>query len=458
MNGISSRPSTHGVLGARQHALLALGTILFALYASVVPLNFRFVPLADALQRFREVCTQPISIDSKSDWLANILLMVPVAYLLTGWLLVDRTGRSRLWAVVVVPACAAVAAGLEFSQLYFPPRVSSINDIVAQTVGAAAGVVFWLVAGPWLTIVARTTWDRVDDGRRAVRLFPAYLFLLLLFQTLPLDLTISPKDLYRKYRTGGVGWLPSTLRSGDMVGLATREFWELLCFVPLGLLAAHFPGAQWRRWAGWSWVLALGLAVAGVIECAQLFVASRSCTAADIPVGAAAALAGWAAAVRLEEQVSWSGIRPWLLAGWVVVAVFLNWQPFHFATDSATAWGRLWEASWVPLAEYGAGDPLTALEDFVHKAALFALLGALLAPREPLRPGSWAARAVLVPAAVAACLEVGQVWLPTRYASLSDVLVGTFGATVGFALAQRIWTSADRPEPARPVTGRPYVQ
>jgi VanZ family protein len=63
-------------------------------------------------------------------------------------------------------------------------------------------------------------------------------------------------------------------------------------------------------------------------------------------------------------------------------------------------------------------------------------VGALLTPRSAGR--RWARPLVLVAAAaLAAGLEAGQLILPTHYASITDVLIATFGAWIGFVVARR---------------------
>jgi VanZ family protein len=405
--------------------------MLFALYASVVPLDFRPLPVGDAVARFGAVLAEPVRVESRSDWLANILLILPVGYLLAGALLVDRPRRSWLWAVPVVPVCGVVAAMLEFAQLYFPPRVSSVNDIVAQTLGAAVGVALWVAAGPRLTDLARVAWHRVDDRSLALRLLPGYLVLLLLLQTVPLDVIASPVDLYRKLRDGGVCLLAPAFRSGDGWGLAVREAWELAAFVPLGVLAAYWPG--WTR----RGVLSLGLAVAGGVELVQLFIASHSCAAADVLIGALAVLGGWWVAVRLRDRTGWGSARSLGLAAWMAMAVLVAWAPFDFTADAAQVPGRVAELWRVPLADYERTTPFHALDESVHKGLLFLVLGILLAsPGASRRPRALLLRGVMAPAAVATAMELGQLLLPTRYASVSDVLVETAAAAVGFALVR----------------------
>src|SRR5262249_45218329 len=153
-------------------------------------------------------------------------------------------------------------------------------------------------------------------------------------------------------------------RSGDLGKLTAREAWELIAFVPLGVLAAHRPGWGWRQ------VLALGLVVAAGVEFLQLFVASHSCSAADVVIGALAMLAGWKVAAKLGRKAA--------LAAWLVAAVVIAWQPFNFGDSDGGPLARLNEATGLPLEDYAQQDPLHAFDVVVHKGVLFLVLGALL--------------------------------------------------------------------------------
>ena len=65
---------------ARHYAWLAAAFAAFALYGSLVPLDYRPLPWDEAQRRWAEVCAQPIRVESRSDWAANILLFVPLGF------------------------------------------------------------------------------------------------------------------------------------------------------------------------------------------------------------------------------------------------------------------------------------------------------------------------------------------------------------------------------------------
>jgi VanZ family protein len=437
-------------LNARQYGWLTLAYFALAVYGSLVPFHYRALPWDEAVARFAQVCQSPVQVKSRSDWAANVLLFLPLGFLLMASLCVDRRWSAGLIAaLIVVPFCTLLSAAIEFSQLFFPPRVSSLNDVVAESLGGLMGTLTWLATGQRLTHWARGVWTGWGTRGMAARLLPGYLALLVLLNVLPLDLTISPVELYHKYREGRIVLVPFTTPHIGILEACAKQCWNVACFLPVGLLLAGLPGHTWQSGRGWPLVLGIGLAVAGSVEVLQLFVYSRFCDATDVVTGTLAVLAGWAAvhvgrawqaapAGVTHEPVLWyPAFRPVLLAAWLGLLILVNWQPFDFNPDGAKALARWHRVALVPFKDYFWNSYLSAAEQFLHKTLLFFLLGALLTPPRPA-PGWRTGVLVLVSAALlAVTLEAGQLFLPSRYASVTDVLVETFGATLGFVLASK---------------------
>ena len=118
----------------RTYGALALGYVLFVIYGSLVPLAFRPIPLAAAIEHFTRVVTGPVFIDSRTDLATNFLLFVPFGYL---WLAALRTDRRRwfgsLLATVFTIGCAFVlCSAIEFAQTFFPDRTVALSDMIAK--------------------------------------------------------------------------------------------------------------------------------------------------------------------------------------------------------------------------------------------------------------------------------------------------------------------------------------
>lgn len=426
--------SAHLTPNRRHFAVLALLFAAFVVYGSVAPLRLHRMPFAEAVERFRLVLAQPISVKSRSDWLANFLLLAPFGFLLMGTLCCDRSRRITVSAIpLVVAACIALAVFVEFAQLYFPPRVSSINDIAAQTVGGASGALLWLLGGQRLTANARRLWSDFGSRSTAHLLLPMYLFILLIVQTVPFDFTLSPVEVYHKYKEGRVQLVPFAASGLGGFELADKYFWNAALFVPVGLLLANLPGRTSRSRA---LVLLLGLSAAAAIELAQLLALSRYFDSTDILIGGAAVLAAWVAVQRFAGQLGRPGLRAVLLVACLAVLIFMEWQPFDFTLSLSQARSRLHQVALLPFLDYLRGNYLNSLDDGIHKALLFAPLGALLTPFFPASKTAILFRWSLA-VFVAVALEVGQLFLPTRYASVTDVLIGAAASGIALLLTCR---------------------
>ena len=424
---------------AQTYALLAAAGVAFVVYGSLVPLHYQALQAAEAAARFRAVCARPLSVESVSDWITNVVLFVPLGFCLMAAFCVDRRRERGLFVFLfVLSFCALLSTAVEFLQLFFPPRVSSLNDMAAETLGGLFGIMAWLAAGERLTAWARRTWQGLSGDRWAVQLLPIYLALLFLIEALPLDLTLRPADLYHKYRAGRIHLVPFTAAGAAPLAFLTKQVWNGLYFLPLGLLLPELRGPIWRSARAWPRVLGAGLAVAALVEFMQLFVESRPCDVTDIIGGTLAVLSGWA--LRLGwPAASRKGSSPrldlrWLLLlGWLGVLTVMNWQPFDFSFETTFLQERLGKLPLVPFADYQQATTLHAFEQLLTKVVWWVPLGSILAalmPREVFLP-------LLLTSLVAVGLEAGQVSLPSRYASVTDVLLESAGAAMGMVLVRR---------------------
>jgi glycopeptide antibiotics resistance protein len=484
-------------LGTGTFALLTLGFLFFVVYGSLVPFHYRPLGWGETFARWHEVLAQPLGVDSRVDFASNVLLFIPLGFLMAGTCSVDRHRAVAVLAVfLVTPVCAALSASIEFAQLWFPPRVSSINDVFAETIGGATGALLWATAGQRVTAYARSVWGAAGPENLAVRVLPAYLLVLAVIHALPLDLTISPAELYHKWKEGRIALVPFAAEHGGALRVALKTGWNVAYFLPLGVILACWPGPRFRRWPP---VLAAGILTASAVEFMQLFVWSRNCDATDVLTGSAAVWLGWwltgaltvrrTAAASRGRRFPSALTRPCLFLAWFLVAAVVNWVPADLITEEeeavpprapaeaawqAEAWvvshdgrfvrppdrgeaipvrrlgpfvvlvhpgvvrQRLLNTPPVPLQDLWVGSPFHAADEVLHKMLLFLPLGALLVPRPTAkgRRGVW--RALLAGFFLASLFEAGQLLVPGRTCSTSDILIETNGAVVGFLLYRRL--------------------
>ena len=248
--------------------LLALW-LLFVLYGSFLPFDFVAVPGRDVLARLQPAHLD-FRIDSHADFLANVLLMMPAGCFAAGACLQDRRGRPRRTVLTMAAlgiAAAVFSAAVEITQLFLPARVMSPSDVVAETIGVLAGALGWLAGGDATRAALRRVRPtvRLDRGRR---LLLGYVVFLLGWRLAPLDLTLDPVALHRKYLEGKVLVLTFTAR--HLVGVVVGC---ILIYMPVGVAAGLLwpSGGEGRR-PGLA--MALAALVVLIAECGRVFVLS----------------------------------------------------------------------------------------------------------------------------------------------------------------------------------------
>lgn len=109
--------------------------LLFVVALTLAPFDFHFesgVSFIEAVNRFSHR-------SSTDDWIANVLLYMPLGFSLAAWLWVNRIGKSVQFACVLF--CAfSISATIEILQMFLPLRVAASTDIYANSVGGICGL------------------------------------------------------------------------------------------------------------------------------------------------------------------------------------------------------------------------------------------------------------------------------------------------------------------------------
>lgn len=133
-----------------------------------------------------------------------------------------------------------------------------------------------------------------------------------------------------------------------------------------------------------------------------------------------------------------------LLAPYLVALALIVFLPAH---DAGRVTGILgWAADL--LAAWGVPrEPAAVVLEVLANVALFAPFGLLLSVAVP----SWSPRAIIgLGLVVSIAIELVQLGIPSRFATVSDVIANTAGAAVGCAFAHWWRISRDRRRPATP--------
>ncbi len=403
----------------------------FVVYGSLVPLDYRPVPVDQAWQRFANAPLLVLGAGSRADWIANGVLYVPLGLLAAR--LFHRALRQ--WLVAIVMAwlgCVAVAFAVEYTQVFFPPRTVSQNDLVAELIGSAIGAAL----APWVGGWSRRLTQPLAAGGPGVatHLLEAYALAYVVLCFFPYDLLLSRPELAAKLVSGSWGWMVAlTDRAGVMVMLQLLV--EAALCVPLG-------GLLVRRGVRMPAAVLTAAVLAVLIELGQFFIVSGISQGASVLSRVGGIATGVALWPRLAEA-GWDGMRDALRRASALV--FLAWLP---AMLYVNGWFRSgWQGTEAAAATW---RELRLLPFYYHyytseAVALFSL-GTVALLYLPLAAIGWARaggeRGVMAGVALAAlAAEASKLLLAGMRPDPTNVLIATASAL----LLLRLLAFAERP-------------
>lgn len=427
-----------------------LAWLAFVVYGSLLPFELRPLDLQSASQQFLNIRWLNLGLGSRLDWLANLLLYLPLGFIgaiaIIAKLPSGATGWVRLTAALLGAAVGiTIAVAIEFVQLFFAPRTVSLNDLVAEIAGTVIG------AGAGALFGERAKRLLVAAGRRdakAVR--PWYWLYLVAYGALtlfPFDFSTAIAVFDQKLQRGHAGWWWAPVNLQHQGLALVKLAGEALLTVPFGMALAAAPSRL-----GWRSAGLLGLGVGAAIELIQLFLLSATSQGVSVlSRGIGFALGAWVAPraarlrggtrVRLGRRVALVAVVPWLLlaayvtgwgrgpvaaAGWAERAATLNYLPFYY--------------------HYFAGEA-QALTSLLLYAALYGCFGVGIAA---LRPGA-AGLAAVAAFAVAAAFEASRLVLVGLRPDPTNALIAAVSAGLASALVHRFRAIAGA-DPAAEVT------
>lgn len=272
----------------------------FLIYGSLMPFQFQGLDLGDALNHYLASEAEGVPGISWRDLLTNIALYIPLGLLGAGALIVSPMRGAKVPSLILVVAGGCLlSGGIEFLQLYFPPRVSWIYDLLGNGLGSLAGFVAWQSLGSTIS-----TWlERCSAAQhslgpvqiapmRRIALGLAYLAGLILanhwhegsWSSLQSAITRLPE----------FSFLPFYYYQEASTWIAVRSaLWHFAIYFPLGAALLYVPSVRPLPKKSRLWVAAItGAGIASIFEAGKIFLASRHPDSGNAVVGALAAVSG----------------------------------------------------------------------------------------------------------------------------------------------------------------------
>ena len=411
--------------------VLWIGSALFIVYGTTIPFNF-VSSRAIAYAHWQRVVWNPlISPDTAHrvpipDFVSNVLLFTPFGCF--GMWALRRPRLAWLRIAWLVLLSTLLSAAVEFAQLFTADRVSSLADVLANTmggfVGAIGGVVLGASAGTFVDTAAAA--GLTDSPAFYPFLIAALLVCAGAWE--PFDVTLDVGGTIAKLRM----FFHDPLQFS---GMFTDEGVSLLQHLLFGATLLVWLKQSRVRSAAQTAVF-IGTIVAVGCEAAQLFISARMPGLWDAAVGVAGVLAGVAAGVDVWRTRRSPTPARWCLGVIGLTAVGVAVQqlsPFDFTHGHVRAF------QWMPFRNY---YDFTTGETVSHSAELllgYFPLGFALA--SVLR--NRATRVVAVSAvalAIAVPVEYLQRFLGSRFPDVTDIGMSVAGAWLGMWIATRGWS------------------
>ena len=423
----------------------ALAVVLYALvivYAStfVGVLGLHFIPIdpSEALSQLIHIPYVEHGSDQRSDWMGNMLMLVPLGFLVTGWF--SPAARvSPLPAFGAFGACLLFILLVKYAQLFFPPRTVTLNYVIAQSLGTVVGISLFGVVRGQLAQIGRGV-SRLETLRLALRIYAA---LLILFLLLPLDFALSADDL-----TAQLDRLPDsfTAISGEGRPLVVRVavvLGSVLAMAPIGALLTIIGrgrvyvgrttlDATWMGFSGMAGIYALTcLLISGAPSLPAIFFRTIGIT-----------LGAWSTH-RLTRQRpdqikrDLGRLVPWAVPVYLLTVAAVNGLLSLDWTTPAEAANAFYIYGLIPLFNYYIVTKPQAAKNIIAHATMYAPIGIMIwlcAKHEGGRVTAFVFAALL-----SAIVEAGRFLRPGLVPDINAVPLAGVAAWAAVAAMPSVW-------------------
>lgn len=421
----------------------ALLYCLFVIYGSLVPLDYKPIPLDEAINQFTHIRFLSLGMASRADWVANILLYIPLAFLCLGSFSRLNHPVARSFATLFVLCfCLTLAVAIEFTQLFFPPRTVSVNDLIAETLGTLLGVGLWHGFGRYLMKLYQRMMTGGFLSINAGIIFYVLIYLALSF--FPYDFVTGQAELEVKLATSNDALIMSLEACAeDIPRCLVKLLVEILVLLPLGMLVALHPHFSHKVLTAALTGFFLGF----VIEIVQLFMVSGVAQGISVGTRMLGVMAGTLLWQFLSKQnfADWAGrIRPTLLLSLLpYIALVLVVNGFThgewLAVDQAIV--KLAETNFLPLYYFYYTTETVALVSLLSNIGTYLPIGliywtwSLTTDSAKKTHWFWVG---LTAAAAAVILEAGKLFLVDKHPDPTDIFIAFAAAAGSYAFMRRL--------------------
>jgi len=429
--------------------------LVFVIYGSLVPLDFHDRSWDDAWRAFSNIPYLNLDIGSRADWIANLLLYIPLTFIWSGIFEPRRTSLKILTSIAILSTASALAIGIEFTQLFFPQRTVSLNDIFAEVVGSAVGVVLW-----------RTFGDRITGWLNALRnhgntAFAAALYLYAIaylgLSLFPYDFVVSTDELAFKFANNANSFFLSTVSYKSNVRCLVQLLVEMFAVVPLGLILARIKKNSTRSPVPTA--LLMGALLGVLIEVTQLFMNSGVSQGISVLTRSLGAGIGALAFVHRHELIERAmrfvnSPRKYRLHTLFVTLLYIVglalMQNWHRSTWQSWDFGmlQLSQVHFLPFYYHYFTTETNALISLGYTLAAYAPIGIIVFAMAGGKSDRGGKVSALLAACTATAFEFLKLFQANAHPDPTNVLIAATAGAVGYLVAAWLVRLATSPATA----------
>ena len=438
--------------------LLTVLTLLFVLQTGLVPFDFG----SDRQSGNTGFFSANVTRFTFPDVVSNIFLYFPLGVLIH-WSLCRAAAGGRLILSATVVIAVGISGAVEWVQAYSPTRVSSLIDLVCNSLGAALGASVSSIAR-W--IVPQLMGKALAEFHE--RLLPAvlksYCVLLVVIAVIPFSFSLDRTRLKHSVQSVNLvpfaaqpagpefGFSPEHIVRGEQIRWQQMKRWSrwsaecasfgLLALLLHVVLTRHYGFGRWATTMLIGW---LGGGLAVLLTVLQLPIVSRACDVTDIifrMFGLGLGLLTWAMYNRRSECLSANQsarlrrtVARCVCAAVVVYIFYIGLIPFTFKAGMSGPVQSLRADGFLPFFAYFMARFDIMMGDVLEKFLSYAVLAATLtACWSRLRHRDAASILLHVTAAglvISLTIEAAQMFIPVRVTSLTDPILAVAGCVVG---------------------------
>lgn len=423
-------------------ALYALGMVYLSLVLGPVGLNYVPIGFGEAWRKFMQIGFVHHASRERADWVGNLMMAVPLAYLVNSVLDFGKEGANRAIGIALTLMISILfIVAVKYAQLFFPPRTVTLNYITAQSLGAILGVVLFQLSHARLypRLVAL-----FENGDGLTIVLGAYSVWLIGYFLMPFDFVMSLGDLAARALelTSILGSTPGEGRQPAYQFLVVIA--DTLSTVPVGMFLAARGRERSLKALFWR---ALGLMVG--ITFLQLFVLGAD----PFLVAPIYRTAGAIIGVQFMQRIKGKDLRkrhyyfsqylPFALPIYLILAMFVSglltsqWLTFDQAVNA------LEPRQFLPFWNFYIVSKARATESFVVEFMMFAPIGVMVW----LRRGFWSSGAIFsafLAFSLSMLMEVGRLMKPGLRPDFSDPIVAALGAAIACKSMPTLWRMFER--------------